>query len=188
MIENLPNKVKRLKPSDKALFNRIFSVSLGVGRVIPPKSMHSWIKKSFKSVSNVKSQKVIKVTNNLLNEGALYNSIRSMRPMQVRDKSNVEKVIKETEGDPFCKPLKLTPANSFGRVRGKHCITCANVAVYDAWHGVVVFKRHDPLKFSLPEVKDYVNTALNLVSFPVVELFVEGCCQHCSWPYADGCW
>ena len=61
---------------------------------------------------------------------------------------------------PVLLPETLTPEDVFGRVRGKHCLTASNVAKYDGYHGLVVFKEHNPLRFTREEVRDYVLTAL----------------------------
>jgi hypothetical protein len=53
-----------------------------------------------------------------------------------------------------------TPADTFGRIRGRHAITASNVAKYDGWHAVIVFDEHHPLHFSAEQVADYVETAL----------------------------
>jgi hypothetical protein len=57
----------------------------------------------------------------------------------------VRERIEAARGDDFCDPERRTPADIFGRVRGRHSLTAANVAPADAWHGLVIFNEHDPL-------------------------------------------
>jgi len=63
----------------------------------------------------------------------------------------------------FCNVEQLTPENDFpgGRIGKK---TCANVAAYDAWHGLVIFEDHSPLHFrtdafTVAEVADLLATS-----------------------------
>jgi len=60
--------------------------------------------------------------------------------------------------DPLNKPLEDTPEDLFGRIEGKHCITASNIAKYDGLHGMIIFKDHNPLKFSREEIIDYLDT------------------------------
>jgi hypothetical protein len=122
--------------------------------------MRQWIEGYFGSVEAVKSQRIVKVTNLVTMEGSLFNELRASRPMEVKASSDLEETIMSNLGDPFCKPLEGTPADTFGRVRGKHSITASNIAKYDGFHGVVVFDEHNPLVFSSGEVSDYIDTAL----------------------------
>ena len=161
-IVNLPDLVASLPAEKRALVTRIFHISTATGSLVLPESMRNWIKEQFGSVELVKRQKIVKVTNLVTMEGALFNGLRASRPMQVRDKSYVElgEIIAQSRGDPFCRPRDMTPEDTFGRAIGKHCITASNVAKYDMFHGLVIFDEHDPLKFSEEEVADYIDTGL----------------------------
>ena len=84
-------------------------------------------------------------------EGAVFNSLRAQRPgLKVKNgKNQLEKLIKNSaENCDFCNPEKSTPEDSFGRVKGKFCITAANLAKYDAWSSLLIFKKHNPLEFT----------------------------------------
>jgi len=159
-IIDLPSIVVGLKEDEKQLFNRFFSVQASTGTLVVPEEMKPWVEKSFGSVANVESQKIIKVFNKLAFEAALFNDLRARRPMEAKTDEDALKTINESIGDPFCKPLTGTPADSFGRVKGKYCITASNVAKYDALHGLVVFKSHNPLEFTEKELQDYFSTAM----------------------------
>jgi galactose-1-phosphate uridylyltransferase len=67
--------------------------------------------------------------------------------------------VPDAKDDPLADPLALTPDNAVGRVRGRRCITAANVAMSDAWHALVVFDEPDPLRFDADDVEDYLSTA-----------------------------
>jgi hypothetical protein len=159
-ITNLPRLVESLSPEDKALFGRIFDVSATTGRLDPPESMHGWIGDSFGSVDAVREQRIVKVTNLVTLQGTLFNELRSSRPSDTGTDLDLEREIQQTEGDPFCHPENGTPADTFGRVRGRHSTTASNIAKYDGFHGVIVFDDHNPLHFTREKVADYVNVGL----------------------------
>lgn len=159
-IAYLYDLVATLPTATRAIFDRIFHVSATTGQIAPPESMKPWIEKQFGSVDAVRIQRIVKVTNLVTMEGSLFNELRASRPMEVKQSSDLQKTIADNLGDPFCKPLEGTPADVFGRVRGKHSITASNVAKYDGFHGVVVFDEHNPLIFSPEKVSDYIETAL----------------------------
>lgn len=155
----LPELVRALSDADRARFQRIYSISEVPGALTPPEAMYEWIRGYFGSVEAVSNQQIIKVTNLVTWEGALYNELRARRPLEIRSTANLTKVIEETHNDPFCHPLDGTPADTFGRVQGAHCVTASNVAKYDGLHGVVIFNEHDPLALTAERVADYIDTA-----------------------------
>lgn len=158
-IADLPAIVARLPPDDRRLFARIFHVAATVGQLAAPEAMHAWITKFFGSVEAVTRQKIVKVTNLVTMEGALFNELRASRPIEAGGGEGLRKTIAESRGDPFCHPLDGTPADVFGRLSGGESITASNVAKYDGWHGVVVFGEHDPLTITRSNVRDYFTTA-----------------------------
>lgn len=159
-ILRIENYLHQIGEKERSLFERIFRVFITEGSLEPPPSMVPWIEARFSSVDRVLRQKIVKVVNLITLEGSLFNSLRSERPMETRSSEEVENLIKAQEGDPFCRPLELTPSDVFGRIRGRHSITASNVAKYDGFHGLVIFDQHNPLIFSPEEVKDYIDTAL----------------------------
>ncbi len=159
-IVKLNDYLAELGERERSLFARIFRVFVTEGAIEPPKTMIPWIEARFGSVEKVLRQKIVKIVNLITMESALYNSLRAGRPMEARTSEDVEAAIKAQEGDPFCRPSELTPADVFGRIRGHHSITASNVAKYDCFHGLVIFDQHNPLAFGLEEVKDYFDTAM----------------------------
>jgi hypothetical protein len=159
-IARLEDYVQALPAEERTRFERIFKVSTTVGEVRAPESMHQWIIKFFGSLEAVEKQRIVKVTNLITLDAALFNELRASRPMEAKADADLEKTIMGNLGDPFCKPLEGTPEDVFGRVKGKHCITASNVAKYDGFHGLVIFDEHNPLRFTAESVQDYVDTAL----------------------------
>jgi hypothetical protein len=122
--------------------------------------MTAWIEKLFGSVDDVREQRIVRVTDKVTLEGALFNELRARRPMEVKGQDEVRQRIDASRGDPFCHPETGTPADPFGRVRGEHGVTASNIAKYDGQHGVLVFNEHDPLA-PLDEgvIRDHLATA-----------------------------
>ncbi len=155
-IARLPELVEAMPAEAREAFRRLFQVSRSTGRLIPPESMRGWIEGFFGSVEAVETQTILKVTNLVTMEAALFNQLRASRPMETRVSGDLLQIIAESVGDPFCHPEEGTPEDLFGRVRGKHSISASNVAKYDAFHGLVIFDGHDPLEFSEERVRDYL--------------------------------
>jgi len=146
-IVELEERIARLPPEARAAAKRIYAISATTGTLVPPDEMRPWIDKQFGSVEAVIAQRIVRVTDLVTLEGALFNEIRARRPMSVPEKSGAEvaETIRSTENDPFCHPATGTPADDFGRIAGPHGVTASNVAKYDGYHGVLVFDAHDPL-------------------------------------------
>jgi galactose-1-phosphate uridylyltransferase len=158
-ITELPALIANLPEEDRVLSERLFDVSASTGRLVPPEEMKAWIESSFGSVEAVGEQEIVRVTNKATLEGTLFNSLRASRPLDTSVDANLEEEIAKTMDDPFCRPETGTPADTFGRVRGKHSITAANVAKYDAHHAVVVFDDHNPLDLTPEKVSNYISVA-----------------------------
>jgi hypothetical protein len=158
-IAQLQEMVFGLPEAERDRVARIYQVSTTTGRLRAPDSMKPWIEEHFGSVAAVEEQEIVKVTNLITLEGALYNQLRARRPMEAKAEPETEVEIAGT-GGPFCHPETGTPEDLFGRVRGKHCVTASNVAKYDGFHGLVIFDEHNPLVFSADSIADYLQTAL----------------------------
>jgi hypothetical protein len=178
---NLEDKIDELKKEDRDsfnLFNNIFHVSSASGRIEIPVSFREKVRAYFGNkdeqgniiepkkevIERIQTQKVIKTYNKWTGEGSLFNSLRASRPgmrpeEQVLEKKKIHEYIEKSKEDcDFCEPEKFTPEDIFGRIEGKHCITGANIAKYDAWSSMIFFKKHDPLDFTLEELLDYIDT------------------------------
>ena len=159
-IVHLKALIAALPGAEREIFDRIFHLQVSTGRLTIPASMHGWVEERFGDVEAVRTQRVIKVTNLITLEGALFNPLRGVRPIDLEPDEQVLVAIERTRGGPFCHPESLTPEDDFGRVRGKHCMTASNVARYDGYHGLVIFDGHNPLHITAERVHDYIDTAL----------------------------
>jgi hypothetical protein len=159
-ISELEERIAALPPEARAAAQRIFAVSSTVGHLEAPPEMRDWITKQFGSVEAVATQKIVRVTNLVLLEGALFNDLRARRPVEVKGADEVRETIERSRNDPFCHPETGTPADTFGRIRGEHGMTASNVAKYDGYHGVLVFDEHDPLaEMDAAVIRDRLLTA-----------------------------
>jgi hypothetical protein len=159
-ITDLPRLVASLPDEGRRRFERIFHLSSTTGRLTPPRVMYPWIENYFGSVEAVTAQQIVKLTNVITWEGALFNDLRARRPMETLDRAQVHQLIQRNGSGPFGKPLVGTPEDVFGRVQGQRSITASNIAKYDGFHGLVIFAEHDPLRFDREAISDYLDTAL----------------------------
>jgi hypothetical protein len=159
-ITDLAEMVAALPLAEQQRFEGIFHVSSSVGGLNPPPSMHRWIEDHFGSVEAVLEQRIVRLTNLITMEGALFNELRSQRPMVAEKPEELKKRIAEELGGPFCRPLEGTPEDVFGRVEGRYSVTASNIAKFDGWHGVVIFDEHDPLILSEERIADYIDAAM----------------------------
>jgi hypothetical protein len=153
-IATIDSAVSSLPGKDREAFRRIFDVSVVTGRLRPPETMRPWLEERFGSVDNAIEQRIVRVTNVVTMEEALFNRLRSSRPV-AREQASFSP---DSGGDVLEDPLANTPEDPFGRVAGKHCITASNVAKYEGSHGIIVFNEPDPLRFTREQVVDYIDT------------------------------
>jgi hypothetical protein len=132
----------------------MYDFTASEARVLPPPAMEGWIAGAFKYLAPTKEgildairrQPIMHVMNRATGQATLFNAIRSQRPIEARAATDLEAEIEAARAKcSFCRPLELTPANTFGRIGAKK--TCANVAAYDGYHGLVIFEDHNPLRF-----------------------------------------
>jgi hypothetical protein len=119
---------------------------------------------SSEALERIENQRILKIYNKWTGEGTVFNSLRAQRPgVVIENKSKkLENLIKETEKNcDFCNPEKYTPEDPFGRIKGEHSITASNLAKYDVWSSLLIFRKHNPLDFNQGEISDYIDTAFN---------------------------
>ena len=158
-IVQIKEIIDSLPPERQEIFRRIFSIHVTSGSIVPPATMYSWIERQFGSLDNVATQRIVKIINLVTLEGALFNEMRASRPIQgnCNPDNGVDGNGANPSEDPLGRPFTTTPRDTFGRVRGKHCITASNIAKYDGMHGIVSFKDYNPLNFTREKVVDYID-------------------------------
>ena len=127
-ITDLDRIVASLTPDERRLFQRIFHLSVVSGRLCPPQTMYPWIEEYFGSVEEVTEQRVVKVTNVITFEGALFNRLRGRRPIQAQDELDIgARVLETSTDDPLRDPESNTPEDTFGRVNSPlRCVSTTN--------------------------------------------------------------
>ena len=156
-VMRLDEIVAELPVEDRLAFERVFHVSVTQGDLVPPESMRQWIEQRFGNVDLVRRQKIVKVTNVVTLEGVLFNWLRSARPIW-RQELDLDRELELNDKEPFDDLYALTPEDTFGRVEGEWCVTASNIAKFDGYHGVVIFKEKHPLRFTREQIHDYLNT------------------------------
>lgn len=171
-IERLPELIDLLPERERTLANRLFQVIATEGQIVPPPQMYPWLERTFGSVEATLRQRIVRVINKWTFEGATFNPLRSRRPGSGTTQAaggsqqptldiapELRERIAATQGDDFCQPETRTPADTFGRVRGRHTVTAANVAKAEGWHSLSIFDHHDPLEIDEELVADVLDVA-----------------------------
>ena len=155
-ILNLRERVDRLTADDAACFRRIYDVSESEGRMRVPSTMAPWVERTFGSVEAVEAQRIVRVSNLITGEAAIFNEWRARRPMQSAGALDIQG---ELANDAWRRPEEATPEDVFGRLRNDTALTAANVAKYDAHHSLLIFSEPDPLRFDRVSVRGCVELA-----------------------------
>ncbi|HLZ73194.1 MAG TPA: hypothetical protein VKV26_25090 [Dehalococcoidia bacterium] len=160
-IAELDTIVEALPHARRSLFERIFDIHVSHGRLLPPAEMEPWIIKQFGSLDATLEQKIVRVTNQITLEGVLFNWLRSSRPMWKAPSLDLEAELeKNAPADPLRDPYHGTPEDVFGRIEGKYCVTASNIAKFDGFHGLVVFREPHPLAWTREALHDYIDTGM----------------------------
>lgn len=161
-ILELPERIAALDRQARTRVDRLLDVQRIEGRVEPPPELEPWLRRTFGSVQAVQRQRVLRVTNLATLDATIFAPLRARRPVDgpaaTDTGAKLAAEIRATVGDPFCDPEHGTPADPFGRIRGRRLVTGANAALADAHHAVLVFDEHDPLAFDADLVADLLAT------------------------------
>lgn len=160
-VDRLPELVAGLPDEERNIFNQIFDLEAGTCEIVLPAQMLPWLKAQFGSVEEVRNQRIIKVINLFTGEGSIYNPLRYRRPHDFKRASSRTASIVQPKSDIFADPIRNTPEDVFGRIKGRHCITAGNIAKYALHHGVIIFNNSSPMDFGCSEVADYLETGWN---------------------------
>lgn len=159
-IAQLDSIVGSLPESERTMFERIFRVTTDTANIVVPDSMAAFVQSRFGSLDAVSEQTVVKVTNLITLDGTVFNPLRAIRPRDTSTSPLPAEIAEGETGDPFCSPLEQTTEDTFGRVRGAHSVTAANLVPFERFHSVVIFDKHNPLDFTEEAISDALDTAL----------------------------
>jgi hypothetical protein len=159
-LANLQALAQALPEKERALFDRIFLASTDNADLVIPAAMVPQVEAHFGGTDAVLRQKVVKITNLITLDSALFNPMRQHRPQDDPPVTVQADIAAPGPDDPFCAPLDNTTENTFGRVKGMESITAANLVPIERFHSVVIFDRHNPLEFTEESIGDALDTAL----------------------------
>jgi len=112
-ITALKEIVESLPAAEKALFRRIYAVTTAVGELRTPPPMQPWVRQQFGSVEAVTRQQIVKVTNMITSEEALFNRLRSSRPVETKANRGINaQLAHASKNDLFKYPQDNTPKTS----------------------------------------------------------------------------
>lgn len=151
---DLPKLKQTLSPQAQQIFDRIYEEYYSVGTLTIPDGMKEWALKQFGSIEVLEKQELLRLRNKWTGHEVVFNSIRANRPQLKTEPVSEEQILEEANKPPFNDVYSLTPEAFFGRIEGEHCVTAANVSMYDSWHGVLVFKEPNPLDISEEKLRD----------------------------------
>jgi hypothetical protein len=160
-IVELPRRIAALDGAARARAERLLDIDVITSHTDPPASMTEWLTRTFGSLDAVREQRLVRVTNRATLESTVLAALRARRPIESNGDGpagDLRGEIEASAGDPFCHPEQETPADTFGRVRGRRMLSGANAAQADAHHAVLVFDDHDPLAFDADLVDDLFAT------------------------------
>ncbi|MBU1104575.1 hypothetical protein L6255_01990 [Candidatus Parcubacteria bacterium] len=158
--DQLLSKIEKLDTATREKFTRIYKITISTGKLLIPTEMEEWATKTFGEIKDLETQTFVKIINRVTGEGAIFNELRTKRPV-IKDETygGYKEEIEQCQGDHFSTPLTATPEDVFGRIKGKYCITASNIAKYDGFHGLIIFNEHNPLNFNEEKIADYLEVA-----------------------------
>ncbi|MCA9390225.1 hypothetical protein KC571_02370 [candidate division WWE3 bacterium] len=158
-VIDVPQKLEEQPAEIQKKFNRIFDYYITTGNLKIPEGMVEWATNQFGGIDILETQKLLFLENKVIDRGVIYNDVRSKRPQTKGEPVSEEMLLEAAQKPPFNQPEKLTPEDTFGRLRGDYCITASNVSRYDKWHSVIIFDEPNPLKWSEDQLVDYLSIA-----------------------------
>jgi hypothetical protein len=111
------------------------------------------------SVSSQHLQTVVLIRNKWSRETTLWNSRRSSKPQTFTLQAEPSQPASRDALCDFCMWSEHTAEDSFGRVENAHCVTAANLFCFRARHGLVLFRHHEALTFSMSELGSLLDAA-----------------------------
>ncbi|KAL4448868.1 hypothetical protein ABPG77_007585 [Micractinium sp. CCAP 211/92] len=109
-------------------------------------------------------QTVLRVSNRVTLAQCWYNEERTRKPQTfaaaATDASAFDPTDGGAKGCDFCDWQQLTAADTWGRRAGPHAVSASNLFKYvQPAQGVILFKHHDPLHFSLEQLQDLISVS-----------------------------
>lgn len=107
-------------------------------------------------------QDVVGITNRVSGQQCWYNGNRKNKPQTFRseNKSSFDPTSGGGVGRcDFCEWEKYTAEDSFGRIENRYAVTASNLFKFNQYHGLVLFKHHQPLQFDFQQLGGMLDAA-----------------------------
>lgn len=148
---------KRGNVQDKAL-ERLFSIEEHISECrVGSELKHKYV------LERAERQTVISVTNRVSGEQSWFNEIRSRKPQTFRS-TNVGGNDPTLGGGfgrcDFCDWHHYTAEDTFGRIENEHAVTASNLFKFNPYHGLILFKHHEPLDFDFDQLNGLLDAAM----------------------------
>jgi len=104
-------------------------------------------------------QEVVAVTNTVLPTQVWFNKARGSKPQNFRGAGSEPVDPTAGKGCDFCHWRELTAEDTFGRIEAPGAVSASNLFKYNANHGVILLKEHDPLGFDAPAIADLLDVS-----------------------------
>lgn len=123
-----------------------------------------WLKSNEELIKATQNQKLIFVDNLWSSESVVFNPVRAKRPGGNADgsvKQYVSEIVaKAKDGCDFCAYDKFTARDKFGMLESLHSVAVSNTFKIEKYHGMILFKQHDPINFSQEQFIDAMDLAI----------------------------
>jgi len=154
-IGNLGKIRDDLPVEAREIFDRMFELSITAGESKVRTALIPWVMERFGSLETIETQRVARVDNLVTGEGALFNELRTKRPIQVKPVDVEARIEAEKKDCDFCLPFEKTrtPIDILsGEIKrqlpnGDEVFLIATLAKYDARHSQIICPpRHHPYR------------------------------------------
>eukprot|EP00195_Chlamydomonas_chlamydogama_P000502 CAMPEP_0202919522 /NCGR_PEP_ID=MMETSP1392-20130828/76056_1 /ASSEMBLY_ACC=CAM_ASM_000868 /TAXON_ID=225041 /ORGANISM="Chlamydomonas chlamydogama, Strain SAG 11-48b" /LENGTH=480 /DNA_ID=CAMNT_0049612915 /DNA_START=177 /DNA_END=1620 /DNA_ORIENTATION=+ len=159
-VFDIPHLSKTSEGPDAQALQRVFHITSGIATCIASPALSAKY-----NVEQDNRQLVVSVTNRTTGEQAWFNEQRTRKPQTFKKDAggDADKPADPTKGGlncDFCNWQELTAEDTFGRIELPHAVTGSNLFKYaEPCHGLVLFKHHDPLSFSLEQLADFMTVS-----------------------------
>ncbi|KAF5830456.1 hypothetical protein DUNSADRAFT_14553 [Dunaliella salina] len=150
-IFELPESLDEKEKGPDSCFGRIYRVTKGDARALVGPTLSAKYR-----MAPDNRQTVVSITNCWTYEQTHFNAERSRKPQTFPTNAVVVDPTGGGGGNcDFCNATELTAQDSFGRVERPHAISGSNLFKYgEPFHGLAVFKHHDPLNWNTEQLAD----------------------------------
>jgi len=162
------NRQHKLCGEQYKLFKVIYAIrtkqtTVVLSETFLPK-VQKWMNGNQELVEATKKQTIIFVDNKWSLESVVFNPVRAKRPGGQGQGSVAEYVNnlidKAKEGCDFCSYKKYTAADDFGMLESERTVAISNTFKIEKYHGMIVFKQHDPVHFDQDQFIDAMDLAM----------------------------